>query len=170
KIFGELLMLIEADKRGKEYQLNLSYSHESFHVPENVYIIGLMNTADRSLALIDYALRRRFAFYTVSPGFKTEGFEVYKDRLNSRHFNEMVEGVIQLNIFIEKDESLGADYKIGHSYFCNLEPEDMEENKAIESLKMIVAYEIKPLLKEYWFDQDDVAREEFEKLMKVLEN
>jgi len=170
KIFGELLMLIEADKRGKEYQVELSYSHEVFHVPENLFIIGLMNTADRSLALIDYALRRRFAFFTVEPGFKTEGFDVYKKSLNSSHFNELIDAVIRLNEKIEKDDSLGADYKIGHSYFCNLELDDMASGRSKELLEMIVKFEVEPLIREYWFDQDDVAREEFEKLMKVLEN
>src|SRR5699024_7318145 len=72
KIFGELLMLIESDKRGTE--LRLLYKHESFSVPPNVHIIGMMNTADRSLAVLDYALRRRFGFFEMAPGFRTEGF------------------------------------------------------------------------------------------------
>lgn len=169
KIFGELLMLIEADKRGEDYQLNLSYSHESFHVPDNLYMIGLMNTADRSLALIDYALRRRFAFYTVVPGFKTEGFEMYKNRLNSKYFNEMIEAVVRLNSAIEQDDSLGVDYQIGHSYFCELKPEEMADHRAKETLEMIVRYEIEPLVREYWFDQDEIAGQEIDKLIKVLE-
>ena len=72
KIFGELFMLIEADKRGIELQL--LYSDERFSIPGNVYIIGMMNTADRSLAMLDYALRRRFAFYEMKPGFGSDGF------------------------------------------------------------------------------------------------
>ena len=81
KIFGELFMLIESDKRGVE--LELLYSDEKFSVPENVYIIGMMNTADRSLAMMDYALRRRFAFFEMKPGFDTEGFREYRMRLGS---------------------------------------------------------------------------------------
>ena len=75
KIFGELLMLIEKDYRGKK--LILAYSGKPFSVPKNIYIIGMMNTADRSLALIDYALRRRFSFFAMEPGFQTEGFQAY---------------------------------------------------------------------------------------------
>ena len=79
KIFGELFMLIEKDKRGIELQL--LYSDENFSVPANVYIIGMMNTADRSLAMLDYALRRRFSFFTMKPGFNTIGFQTYQDSL-----------------------------------------------------------------------------------------
>ena len=80
KIFGELLMLIESDKRGEK--VSLAYSKKEFSVPENLYIIGMMNTADRSLALIDYALRRRFSFITMEPGFTSEGFKKYQKSLN----------------------------------------------------------------------------------------
>ena len=79
KIFGELLMLIEADKRDPEYAVPLTYSPEvePFHVPANLYLIGMMNTADRSLAMVDYALRRRFSFHRLEPAFGTNQFRNY---------------------------------------------------------------------------------------------
>lgn len=151
KIFGELFMLIEKDKRGAELQL--LYSDEKFRVPENVFIIGMMNTADRSLAMLDYALRRRFAFYEMGPGFGTTGFRTYRDKLNSDKFNSLINCVENLNEAIVRDESLGEGFRIGHSYFCNL-------NEASEqSLIEIVEYELIPLLKEYWFDEPTKVKE-----------
>lgn len=144
KIFGELLMLIENDKR--EQKLNLAYSKMPFSVPNNVYIIGMMNTADRSLAIIDYALRRRFAFCSIDSAFDNEQFKNYQSKLNNNKFNKLIEVIKQLNIEIEEDPTLGSGFKIGHSYFCNLK--DVTENE-IES---IIEYEILPLIKEYWFD------------------
>ena len=145
KIFGELFMLIESDKRGVELQL--LYSDEKFSVPDNVYIIGMMNTADRSLAMLDYALRRRFAFYEMKPGFNTEGFRNYRTGLNNAKFDNLIQCVEQLNAAIAGDESLGEGFCIGHSYFCNL----TEVNH--QALSAIVEYELIPLLKEYWFDE-----------------
>lgn len=144
KIFGELFMLIERDKRGIELQL--LYSDEKFAVPGNVYIIGLMNTADRSLAMIDYALRRRFAFYEMKPAFGTEGFRRYQTSLGNAKFDSLIRCMEQLNAAISADESLGEGFCIGHSYFCNLGGEGRE-------LSDIVEYELIPLLKEYWFDE-----------------
>ena len=144
KIFGELFMLIESDKRGVELQL--LYSDEKFSVPDN-YIIGMMNTADRSLAMLDYALRRRFAFYEMKPGFNTEGFREYRTGLNNIKFDNLIQCVEQLNAAIAGDESLGEGFCIGHSYFCNL----TEVND--QALSAIVEYELIPLLKEYWFDE-----------------
>ena len=117
KIFGELFMLIEKDKRG--IQLQLLYSGEKFAVPKNVYIIGMMNTADRSLAMLDYALRRRFAFYEMCPGFDTDGFREYRMSLGSNRFDRLINCVESLNKVIAADESLGDGFCIGHSYFCN---------------------------------------------------
>ena len=145
KIFGELFMLIESDKRGNALQL--LYSDEKFSVPQNVYIIGMMNTADRSLAMLDYALRRRFAFYEMKPGFNTEGFRKYRTGLNNIKFDNLINCVEQLNAAIAGDESLGEGFCIGHSYFCNL----TEVND--QALSAIVEYEVIPLLKEYWFDE-----------------
>ena len=149
KIFGELFMLIENDKRGNKNKLQLLYRDEMFYVPENVYIIGMMNTADRSLAMLDYALRRRFAFFDLKPGFTTEGFRTYRDGLDNKKFEALVGCVQSLNEKIAADESLGEGFCIGHSYFCNMEPEDVTDEK----LQGIVEYELIPMLKEYWFDE-----------------
>ncbi|WP_077074804.1 AAA family ATPase [Aedoeadaptatus urinae] len=147
KIFGELFMLIENDKRG--VSLQLLYSDEKFAVPKNIYIIGMMNTADRSLAMLDYALRRRFAFFEIKPGFGTEGFEKYKQGLENEKFDRLIACVEDLNNAISADETLGEGFCIGHSYFCNLSPDSIDE----QILSGIVEYELIPLLKEYWFDE-----------------
>ena len=147
KIFGELFMLIENDKRGIELQL--LYSDEKYAVPANVYIIGMMNTADRSLAMLDYALRRRFAFFEIKPGFETDGFREYRMSLDNDKFNKLINCVENLNSVIASDESLGEGFCIGHSYFCNLEVDKIDN----ECLYGIVEYELIPLLKEYWFDE-----------------
>lgn len=145
KIFGELFMLIENDKRG--IGLQLLYSNEKFSVPENVYIIGMMNTADRSLAMLDYALRRRFAFYEMKPGFETKGFRDYQEGLSNLKFDRLIATVQTLNEVIAADESLGEGFCIGHSYFCNL------KEVTDQALSEIVEFELIPLLKEYWFDE-----------------
>lgn len=145
KIFGELFMLIENDKRGNTLQL--LYSDEKFSVPANVYIIGMMNTADRSLAMLDYALRRRFAFYNLSPAFKSKGFLNYQRNLNDDKFDRLINCAQSLNRDIESDESLGKGFCIGHSYFCNLTSTEGDR------LERIVEYEIIPLINEYWFDE-----------------
>ena len=147
KIFGELFMLIENDKRG--VSLQLLYSDEKFSVPKNIYIIGMMNTADRSLAMLDYALRRRFAFFELKPGFTTEGFRAYRMYLENEKFDKLTACIERLNNEISNDESLGEGFCIGHSYFCNLAPETIDD----QVLYGIVEYELIPLLKEYWFDE-----------------
>jgi 5-methylcytosine-specific restriction protein B len=153
KIFGELFMLIENDKRGNSLQL--LYSDEKFSVPKNVYIIGMMNTADRSLAMLDYALRRRFAFIEMKPGFDNESFRLYRMSLASSKFDQLINCVRSLNAVISNDESLGEGFCIGHSYFCNLSPDTVNE----QSLRAIVEYELIPLLKEYWFDEPNKVRD-----------
>lgn len=145
KIFGELFMLIETDKRG--FELRLLYSDEKFSVPGNVYIIGMMNTADRSLAMLDYALRRRFAFFEMKPGFDTDGFRAYRMGLASEKFDRLINSIENLNSAIATDDSLGEGFCIGHSYFCNL------KKITDQALSGIVEYELIPLLKEYWFDE-----------------
>lgn len=146
KIFGELLMLIEDDHRNES--VVLAYNGKGFTVPSNLYIIGMMNTADRGLALIDYALRRRFSFVDITPGFEREGFKIYQNSLNCMPFNNLVEEIKQLNKVIQDDESLGDGFCIGHSYLCKLN----KENCTKDRLEEIVRYDILPTLKEYWFD------------------
>lgn len=144
KIFGELLMLIENSYRGKE--IKLAYTDELFTVPKNLYIIGMMNTADRSLAMIDYALRRRFSFFEIYPGFATEGFKSYQLSLANEKLDKLIQGIQALNEAISSDDSLGNGFCIGHSYFCN------QIEFSMEWLENVVEYDIEPMLKEYWFD------------------
>lgn len=145
KIFGELFMLIEKDKRGME--LEILYADKSFSVPDNVYIIGMMNTADRSLAILDYALRRRFVFYNMTVDFTIEGFKDYQEALNHPKFDKLIKTVQALNAEITNDETLGQGFVIGYSYFSNLS----EVTDTV--LFNIVEFEIIPLLEEYWFDE-----------------
>lgn len=160
KIFGELFMLVENDKRGNALQL--LYSGDKFTVPTNLYIIGMMNTADRSLAMIDYALRRRFAFYDMQPGFNTKGFREYKTNLGNKRFDSLIDCVQKLNLEIANDESLGEGFMIGHSYFCNL------TSVTESSLSNIIEYEIVPLLKEYWFDEQTKLKDWIERIRSSI--
>ena len=160
KIFGELFMLIETDKRGIE--LKLLYADEKFSVPKNVYIIGMMNTADRSLAMMDYALRRRFAFFDMEPGFNTKGFKQYREGLQSEKFNKLIDCVESLNADIATDDSLGEGFCIGHSYFCEL------KEASDQTLSGIVEFELAPLLKEYWFDEPTKAKTWIEDLRSAI--
>ncbi len=147
KIFGELLMLIECGYR--ETKIALAYTDISFSVPENLYIIGMMNTADRSLAMIDYALRRRFSFFELEPGFDTEGFLKYQKELKSETFNELMNLIKDLNTEITLDKSLGKGFCIGHSYFC-------EQTKCTDKwIQEVIKFDIIPMLSEYWFDDSD---------------
>ena len=113
----------------------------------------MMNTADRSLAMLDYALRRRFAFFTINPAFDSDGFRAYQADLSSHKLDRLVACVESLNHVISADDSLGEGFCIGHSYFCNI--------KAITDsiLSNIVEYELIPLLKEYWFDEPIKVKE-----------
>lgn len=162
KIFGELFMLLENDKRGASLQL--IYSDEKFSIPDNLYIIGMMNTADRSLAMLDYALRRRFAFFELKPGFETDGFKNYQLTINNSKLTNLITCVKNLNYAIVSDETLGEGFCIGHSYFCNLKPESVS-NQVISN---IVEYELIPLLKEYWFDEPTLVREWSERLRSAI--
>lgn len=160
KIFGELLMLIEKDYRGEK--LTLAYKDEKFSVPRNLYIIGMMNTADRSLALIDYALRRRFSFFEMRPGFDTEGFEAYQKEKKNDRFDALVELIKELNKQIEADDSLGAGFEIGHSYLCTKNP------ISDQWLKAVVNYDIIPMLQEYWFDNKQEVKRWSDKLNGIF--
>lgn len=160
KIFGELLMLIEKDYRGQA--ATLPYSGRSFTVPKNLYIIGMMNTADRSLAMIDYALRRRFSFVDMEPGFDTDGFKEYLNSKSSDTMNALVEEIKQLNDDIK--EKLGKGFCIGHSYFV------FDEPCSDALLKSIVNYDILPMLAEYWFDDEEQYEMWASRLNGVFEN
>jgi 5-methylcytosine-specific restriction enzyme B len=162
KIFGELFMLLENDKRGASLQL--VYSDEKFAIPDNLYIIGMMNTADRSLAMLDYALRRRFAFFELKPGFETDGFKFYQLTINNSKLNNLITCIKNLNYAIVSDETLGEGFCIGHSYFCNLKPESVDD----QVISNIVEYELVPLLKEYWFDEPNLVIEWSESLRSAI--
>lgn len=154
KILGEAMMLIERDKRGSEYAIPLAYApDEKFYVPENLHIIGMMNTADRSIAIVDYALRRRFAFHTLRPMFASPRL---RDFLVKRGADPALVGLIAkrlatLNGVISEDKDLGPGFCIGHSFFTS-PPVGTVPNRAWYD--RVVETEIAPLIREYWFDKD----------------
>lgn len=166
KIFGELMMLIEADKREEKFALKLTYAEDEkdrFYVPQNLYIIGTMNTADRSLAIVDYALRRRFAFVTLKPEYG----ENFRSFLSSKGLSvAMIEhicsSVIKVNNIIKDDINLGEGFQIGHSYFCTYIQEEDENNWWNE----ILNFELKPLLEEIWFDDSPKVAEILKQLSR----
>lgn len=147
KIFGELLMLIEKGYRGTK--CTLAYNGMPFSVPENLYIIGMMNTADRSLAMIDYALRRRFSFFEMEPGFNSDGFTDYQKSFANETFDALIEQIKILNKEITEDKSLGRGFQIGHSYFCGREIDECTD----DWMRSVVEFDILPMISEYWFDE-----------------
>lgn len=157
KVFGELLMLIEADHRSET--ISLAVESRSFKVPKNLFIIGMMNTADRGLALIDYALRRRFAFYEMKPAFENANFQ--NKLAGNERLIALSKAVIELNHHIAEDPTLGRGFCIGHSYFCGEEITDADAD-------LILQYELIPLLEEYWFDEPDTVKAEVVKLRAVI--
>lgn len=132
KIFGELITLIEESKRDK-YEVTLPYSKQKFSIPSNLYIIGTMNTTDKSIALIDVALRRRFTFIKMKPNtdLVLKSFQDTFEKLNKKI-----------------TEHIGEDYQIGHSYFMNIDDGD---------LSFVLEYKIKPLLEEYYYGDDRIS-------------
>jgi 5-methylcytosine-specific restriction endonuclease McrBC GTP-binding regulatory subunit McrB len=160
KIFGEAFTLIDKDYRGQS--MNLAGFNQKLRVPENVYIIGLMNTADRSLAMLDIALRRRFNFFTLKPAFKSQQFKAYQEKLNSKLFDSVINAIVELNDEIAGDPTLGEGFCIGHSYFCNQREVDGSW------LKNIIESEIIPMLRDYWFDDNDKFEAQSAKLRKAL--
>jgi len=165
KIFGELFMLIEADKRNPEYAVPLTYANnnnDKFCIPPNLYIIGTMNTADRSLAMVDYALRRRFSFIYLKSQFESSKF---KDHLINKGVSQeltskIIKKIVGLNNEITEDtKNLGKGYCVGHSYFCPTE----NGNKDQIWYSSIIESEIRPLLEEYWFDDE-------QKVEKLIDN
>ncbi|WP_338945609.1 EVE domain-containing protein [Fusobacterium pseudoperiodonticum] len=161
KIFGELLMLIEADYRDEK--ATLAYDSLDFSVPKNLHIIGMMNIADRSLAMIDYALRRRFSFFDIEPAFDSEGFSNYQKEFSNNIFDRLIKKIKELNTEITQDKSLGKGFCIGHSYFCNA------EECTLEWMKDIVEFDIFPMLSEYWFDDESKLNEWKDILYGVFE-
>ncbi len=148
KILGELMMLIEHEKRGDAVEL--AYSGEKFSVPKNLYIIGMMNTADRSLALVDYALRRRFAFFFVEPAFAKPQFQDYlklENHLPTTFITSLCHKFEKLNQEIAA--TLGKGFMVGHSYFVD----SLGQNSYQTDYDDIIEYEIEPLLTEYWLDE-----------------
>lgn len=160
KIFGELMMLIEKDYRGTK--TTLAYNGLPFSVPKNLYIIGMMNTADRSLAMIDYALRRRFSFFEIEPGFRSEGFKEYQAAFNNTTFNSLIDRIVELNRDIVTDGSLGSGFCIGHSYFCG------QTECTIEWMSDVVEFDIIPMLNEYWFDDKSKVMQWESRLRDVI--
>jgi 5-methylcytosine-specific restriction enzyme B len=168
KVFGELMMLIETDKRGPSFAVPLTYSRSlenRFYVPENLYILGMMNTADRSLAMVDYALRRRFSFVRLEPEFASESFS--NQLLENDVPDELVERIVQrmteLNKVITDDsKNLGPGFEIGHSFFV---PAEDEEGRDEGWYERVIRYEIEPLLHEYWFDQPRRVDEQVARLL-----
>jgi 5-methylcytosine-specific restriction enzyme B len=155
KVLGEAMMLIEPDKRGPEWAIPLAYAEggdQTFYVPSNLYVIGLMNTADRSLAIVDYALRRRFGFHDLLPKFDSELFRDHLESLGVQR--QLIETIATrmsaLNRAIADDSaSLGAGYCIGHSFFCSV-PTGTTPDWGW--YKQIIHTDIGPLVGEYYFD------------------
>ena len=166
KAFGELLMLIEAEHRGEA--LRLPVSGELLSVPKRLHIIGMMNTADRGLALIDYALRRRFAFFEMRPALDHPGFLRHVKAVGSSRLEALVDVVRRLNLRIAEDEALGPGFQIGHSYLCL--PAAGPENPAgtDADVTSVVRYELEPLVREYWFDNPAAMDESIHELESVL--
>ena len=164
--------MIEKDKRGDDFSVELLGGDE-FSVPENVYLLGTMNLADRSLAGMDYAMRRRFAFVTLKPQF---GKAVFEEWLRGKGVPEsMVERInsrmLELNEEISRDPSLGRNFAVGHSYFCDIptNANELSEDAWNSWYRNIVETEIRPLLEEYWFDNATNADQEVEKLLRGSE-
>lgn len=169
KVFGELMLLIESDKRGPEWAIPLTYSEDAddlFYIPENLYLIGLMNTADRSLAMVDYALRRRFGFAELTPGFDTDEFQQYMadSGADAEFVADLVGRLESLNAKISADTAnLGPGYCIGHSFFCSV-PEGIEPDWGWYT--RIIKTEIEPLIREYYFDDQKQASTLVEALLR----
>jgi len=166
KILGELMMLIEHDKRGEKHAVTLTYSQQKFHVPANVRIIGMMNTADRSLALVDYALRRRFNFLEITPGFASPKFTAHllARNIHPDRAKVIVTAITKLNETIAAALELGEGFKVGHSYFCGT-TKVADQKRWLEDM---VELEIGPLLREYWFDNLKKYEEVLAQLRKDL--
>jgi 5-methylcytosine-specific restriction enzyme B len=160
QVFGEMLTLLENTKRSRADAMELAYRKmpgEKVHVPDNLHIIGTMNVADRSLALVDLALRRRFAFVSLEPLLN----DAWADWCNDRGLSDDVIALIRermtaLNETIAQDRALGTQFRVGHSYVT---PPDDEITDPRAWFAEVIDTEIGPLLSEYWFDAPDRAHE-----------
>ena len=170
RIFGETMMLIEADKRSSDYAIELPHQKDgekTFFIPDNIFLIGMMNTADRSLAMVDYALRRRFVFFDIKPAFDSDKFKSNLQRkgVPVEILNAVVQRIGKVNKEIAADtSSLGDGYQIGHSFFCP----DVGSIADEDWYRQIILYEIVPLLKEYWFDKPDNVAQTIDFLLHDL--
>jgi MoxR-like ATPase len=167
QIFGEMLTLLEADKRTSDDAIELTYKRrdsERVYIPQNLYVIGTMNIADRSLALVDLALRRRFAFVDLEPTLNASWREWLQNRFDFpiALISQIESKVSALNKKICEDQRLGSQFQIGHSYVTP--PEGADITDSADWFRQVVETEISPLLYEYWFD--DI--EEAEKVAKEL--
>ncbi|WP_204353758.1 McrB family protein [Salinisphaera orenii] len=168
EILGEMLTLLEGDKRGPEHALRLSHMREGehpVHLPPNLYVIGTMNIADRSLALVDLALRRRFAFFNLEPKFNDAWKQWLHDTagVDPNVAEQIRSRMQQLNQVIADDEALGPQFQVGHSYVTPKTGARIEDPK--KWFQDTVVTEIAPLLEEYWFDRPGQAREQAEQLL-----
>ncbi len=168
-IFGELLTLLEADKRSPDEGLELAYpdpdgQRRRVYVPPNLYVIGTMNIADRSLALVDFALRRRFAFAALEPRFNDAWFAWVTTRcgIDAASAREIQDRMTALNDRIAQDPELGRNFLIGHSYVTPSQPVP----DARVWFRQVAATEIRPLLQEYWFATPDKVDEAMEPLLR----
>ena len=171
QIFGELLTLLEADKRSPRDAVELCYpdadgTRRPVHVPENVYVIGTMNIADRSLALVDLALRRRFAFVTLEPslGAAWSNWVVQECGIDPGLVDELRHRIGTLNDRIAVDNRLGSQFQVGHSYVTPTYR--LESGATRDWFRQVVETEIGPLLEEYWFDSPADAREAAKQLLE----
>ncbi len=153
KVFGELMTLIEADKRSNLSVL-LPYSGQPFRVPSNLFLIGTMNTADRSIALLDVALRRRFAFLELMPDAA-----LLDEIVISTSEEDLNLGTCLRKINQRITETRGADYQIGHSYFLPLRQKNLTREEKVALLDDIWNFQIVPLLKEYFYGQTDLLKQ-----------
>ena len=170
QIFGEMLTLLESDKRNEDEALELSYRKregERVYIPENLYVIGTMNVADRSIAMVDFALRRRFAFVDLEPVFGSVWQNWVHDqcKIDKAFLSQVEERMYALNEQIAEDSNLGAQFRVGHSYVT---PSAGEIDDSSEWFKQVVETEIGPLLDEYWFDALDTAQKARKQLLEGL--
>lgn len=173
QVFGEVLSLIEATKRDEKFAVDLAYNHEggssAFYVPKNIFLVATMNTADRSLALVDFALRRRFSFIDLAPAYgESEFLKFVCGNGVAQYFaEELSKRMIDLNnVICEDTRNLGPGFAIGHSYFCGKVTEGTDINEWYQN---IILHEVAPLLREYWSEEEDLAAERVSILLQDFE-